>query len=456
MTAKDPGQGGAPAGVGDLARLAWPTVLSFLCNSAYRVNDQFWIQGLGPEAHAALGPSTFLMILNFSLFFLAVSGSMSLVARATGARQNAERDQIVRHTLVLAAIIAVVLSLVAGPLTPAAVAWLGMEGPTADLAEQYMGTMYRYTLPLALAPVVETFFISMGNTRVPLVLQGIAVSTNFVLNPCLIYGFGPFEAQGMAGAALATCISRGISATLGIVILTRVYRVRLLGGGRIEPRRLLTILSIGLPSSISIGIYAGVYFALIRTVLTRLGDPVLGGLSIGFNAFEGVAFPVYLGLAVAGSSLVGRNLGAGAQELAAQAVRSMRWMGLLAGALFTALFVLLAPQLVPLFTDDSAVAAEAVRYVRILSASQLFVAMETVHEKVLLGAGHTAPISWISVPGNVLRVPLAWLFAVELGGGAAGVWWAINATTLLKAVAFVWLVHRGTWRTRTMPGPAQH
>ena len=173
--------------------------------------------------------------------------------------------------------------------------------------------------------------------------------------------------------------------------------------------------------------------------------------SAGGGAFAGAA-----GLAVAGASLVGRNLGAGAEQLAAQAVRSMRRLGLVAGASFAALFVLLAPQLVPLFTDDPAVAAEAVRYVRILSASQLFVAMETVHEKVLLGAGHTAPISWISVPGNLLRVPLAWLFAVEWGAGAAGVWWAINATTLLKAVAFVWLVHRGTWRTRTVAQAARH
>lgn len=442
--------GGAPAGVGDLLRLAWPSVLSFVCNSAYRVNDQFWVQDLGPQAHAALGPSTFLMILNFSVFFLAISGSMTFVARATGAGDAAERDRVIRHGLVLAAAVAGMLGAAGAGAVPWITAGLGLEGITRELARDYLGTIYALTLPLALAPLVETFFIAMGNTRVPLLLQVVAVTGNFVLNPILIYGLGPIPGSGMAGAALATCLSRAISATLGLVLLSRLYGVRYFGERSIAPRRLAQMLAVGLPSSVSITVYAFVYFALIRTVLAPLGDAVLGGLGIGFNAFEGIAFPFFLGVAIAGSSLVGRNLGAGARELALQAVRSTRVVGLAAGALFTAIFALLAPSLVPVFTDDQAVAAEAVRYVRILAASQLFVAVETVHEKVLLGSGHTAPIFWISVPGNVLRVPLAWLLAVHWGGGAAGVWWAINVTTLLKAVAFTWMVRRGTWTSRPL------
>ena len=49
--------------------------------------------------------------------------------------------------------------------------------------------------------------------------------------------------------------------------------------------------------------------------------------------------------------------------------------------------------------------------------------------------------------GNLARVPLAWWFAFGLGGGAAGLWWAINVTTLLKAAAFLVEVQRGRWVT---------
>ena len=109
----DPGlrTGAASAGVRDLLHLAWPSIASFVCQSSYRVNDQYWVQGLGPEAHAALAPSTFVLVFNFSIFFLAVSGSMSLVARATGAGSPAERDRVVRHALALGVAIAVGLGL---------------------------------------------------------------------------------------------------------------------------------------------------------------------------------------------------------------------------------------------------------------------------------------------------------------------------------------------------------
>ncbi|MCP3915583.1 MAG: MATE family efflux transporter [bacterium] len=428
----------------DVLVLAWPSVLSFLCNSAYRVNDQYWIGDLGPAAQAAMSASVFLLILNFSLYFLAVGGALSLVARATGAEDERERDKTIRHVMALGVGIAIVISILGSAFTTEIVGWLGLEGATAEAAAAYLRTIYLLALPMALAPIVDTVFIGMGDTRTPLILQGGSVTLNFVLNPCLIYGLGPFPAWGMAGAAAATGISRAAVVVFGLVLLRR-RGVHWLGSRRIEPRRLATIARIGTPSALSITIYACVYFALIKLVITPLGDAALAGLGIGFNAFEGMAFPLYLGVAVAGSSLVGRNLGAGAEALALQAVQNVRRIALGLGALNATLFIGLATVLVPHFTDDPAVAAETIRYVRILALSQLFVAIEVVHEKVLLGAGHTRPIFWISVPGNILRVPLAWALAGPAGMGAAGVWWAINATTLMKASAFLWIVEQRTW-----------
>ena len=436
----------APAGVGDVLRLAWPSVLSFVCNSAYRVNDQYWVQGLGPAAHSALGATTFVLVLNFAVFFVGAAGSLSLVARATGSGRVREREAVVRHALALAAVVGVGLAVVGAWLAPSLPHWLGLTGEPASLAAEYLGTIYVYCLPLALAPVVDTIFIGMGNTRVPLLLQGTAVALNFVLNPCLIYGLGPFEARGIEGAALATCLSRAVSAGMGLVLLRTAFDVRWARESTLSARRLLDILRVGVPSALSIAIYAGVYLVMMRLVISPLGADVVGGLAIGFNAFEGVSFPFYLGVAVAGSSIVGRNLGAGDPAAAWQAVRTIRRIGHVLGLAFLAVFLLFGPALVPLFTDDVGIDREALLYLRILALSQVFVAAEAMNEKVLLGAGHTLPIFCISVPGNVLRVPLSWLFATVLGHGAAGVWWAINVTTLLKAAALWWMVERRTWQ----------
>lgn len=446
-----PGRGAGGVAVRDVLRLAWPSMLSFLCNSAYRVNDQFWVQWLGPDAQAALAASIYLMILNFSLYFVAVSGALALVARATGARDEPERDAVVRHALALGAGLAMVLTVLGTSLAPRIGPWLGLPETAAGLAGEYLGTMYVFCLPLALAPIVDTIFIGMGNTAIPLALQLVAIATNFALNPLLIYGAGPVEGLGIGGAALATCLSRAIAVALGLVVLRRRFGVRWTSGFAPSAKRFLALMRIGLPSAASIAFYSAVYFALLRLVLSTLDRDVTAALGIGFNAFEGVSFPAFLGVAVAGSSIVGRQLGARAPELARAAVGSVRRLELLLGCAATILFVVAGPWLVPLLTQDAGVAREAVLYLRVLALSQIFVALEAGNEKVLLGAGHTLPILCISVPGNLLRVPLAWWLAVHLGVGAAGVWWAITASTILKAAALHWTVERGGWRRRGAP-----
>ncbi len=440
----------ASAGLRDVLRLAWPAILSFVLGNAYRINDQYWVGDLGPDAHAAIASSVFALILNFALIFLAVGGSLPLVARATGSGDREERDQVIRHALALGLLLSLALSVGGSLATP----YLGRlfdvaPGPAA-LMEQYLGVIYLGILPLVFAPIVENAFIAMGNTRVPMALQALAVSTNLLLNPLLIYGVGDWPGLGIAGAGLATCLSRGASMALGLFLLRRLYAVRLLPRGSFEPLRLLSMSRLGAPISASIGFYALVYVALFRYVIADLGTSTAAGFGIGFNAFESVSYPFFLGVGMAGSSLVGRNLGAGATDEALRAVRSVRLLGRGFGLAFLAIFLVGGPLLTPYFSEYEGVVSEARLYVTLLAFSQPFVAEETVNEKVLYGAGRTRPVFWISTPMNLLRVPLAWFLAIHQGLGPAGVWWAINLTTYAKALGFHFEVRRGLW----LAGPA--
>jgi MATE family multidrug resistance protein len=440
----------ASAGLRDVLRLAWPAILSFVLGNAYRINDQYWVGDLGPDAHAAIASSVFALILNFALIFLAVGGSLPLVARATGAGDVAERDQVIRHGLALGLVLTLLLSVGGTLITPHLGRLFDVAPGPAALMEQYLGVIYLGVLPLVFAPIVENAFIAMGNTRVPMALQALAVTTNLILNPLLIYGVGDWPGLGIAGAGLATCLSRTASMGLGLFLLSRLYGVRLLPRGTFEPLRLLSMARLGAPISASIGFYALVYVALFRYVIADLGTQTAAGFGIGFNAFESVSYPFFLGVGMAGSSLVGRNLGAGAPAEALRAVRSVRLLGRSFGLAFLLVFFFGGPLLTPLFSADASVVREALSYVTILAFSQPFVAEETVNEKILYGAGRTRPVFWISTPMNLLRVPLAWFLAIHQGLGPAGVWWAINLTTYAKALAFHVEVQRGRW----LAGPA--
>jgi len=433
--------GRAPASMRDVTRLAWPAILSFVLNNGYRINDQFWVQGLGAHAQAAIAACTFLLITNFGLIYLVAGGALPLVARATGARDPEARDCAVRHAILASLLLAVVVGFCGHAAMPQIAAWMGLEGAEAVATVDYMRAIYLGILPLALAPLVDNVFIAMGETRVPMALQIAAVCTNLVLNPILIYGAG----LGIAGAAWATVASRALTVLIGFTLLHGRYGVSLRPRGMPSFRLARTIVEKGTPLGLSILAYAAVYQVLFALVLARLTTDVRAGLGIGFNAFESISFPFFLGVALAGSSLVGRNLGASDPAGALLAVRNSRRLGHITGLAFTLLFLVGGPVVAPLYSSDPAVIRETVGYVQVLAFSQFFVAMETVNEKVLQGAGHTRPILWISTFGNLLRIPLAWVLAISLGWAGHGVWWAINVTTWLKAWLFHREVQRGRW-----------
>jgi len=432
-------------GMKAVVRLAWPTVLSFVLNNGYRLNDQYWIKDLGSAAQAAIGASTMVLIMNFAVIFLAVGGSLPLIARATGARRPDQRDDVIRHTVLLGVTIAGILSVVGWFLTPTIARLFDLEPETGRYMVKYLRTIYLLILPIVFAPIVDNTFIAMGNTKLPMMLQACAVTLNLILNPILIYGIGSWDGMGIMGAALATCASRTVTGFTGFLLLRRLYGVRIFHGADLRMSRVFEIARLGAPMALSIGFYAAVYFTLFAMVIGGLGRDVGAGFSIGFNGFESISYPFFLGLGLAGSSLVGRNLGADRPEDAWRAVHNVRRLGRTCGLAIALVFWFGAEYLVPFFTNDPGAMIEAVRYVTILGWSQLLVSEEVINEKILYGAGHPQAIFRISSLGNVLRIPLAWFFAVHQGYGAAGVWWTINATTLLKGLLFYLEVQRGRW-----------
>jgi MATE family multidrug resistance protein len=410
---------------------------------AYRIVDQYWIQGVSTEAQAAIGASFFVLIMYYAAFEVVAAGAGPLIARATGARDAEARRRILGTSIGAALVAGLGVSLVGGFGAEALTAALGLTGETAAQCATYIRVLSVTILPLALTPLVDQVFIAMGDTRSPMALQGLSLGLNFALTPLLIFGFGSFGGWGIAGAALASNGSRLVSTGIGLEIIRR--RTRLRTRDLKVNGDLVRILKLGAPMAVGTMTYAGVYWGLLFTVIAPLGPSVIAALSIGFSALESVTWPAFHGVSLAVASVVGRSLGAGRPDEARAAVRMALPLITALGAIATLAFWLAGEWLTGLFTEDPAVHREATLYATVLAASQMAVAWESLCEGALAGAGDTRTVFWLGAPLNALRIPMAWVAVTWLGMGAAGVWWTINVSTWLKALLKGIAVRRGDW-----------
>ena len=292
-------------------------------------------------------------------------------------------------------------------------------------------------------------FRGAGDAPVALRSLTLANGLNILLDPCFIFGLGPFPELGVTGAAVATTIGRGV----GVLYLVRYLFA---GGGRIPFGLRNLAVSPGLIARmvrISIGgigqflIATSSWIAIIR-VIAIYGSPPIAAYTIAIRLVEFVFLPAW-GLGNAAATLVGQNLGAARPDRAETSV----WTAARYNAIFMTVlgfsFVIFAPTLVGLFTDDPEIRRFGISCLRILGVGYPMYAVGMIIIQALNGAGDTRTPSFLNfIAFWLMQIPLAYWLATSVGLGPNGVFLAIvlseSALTILGVIVF----RRGKWRTQ--------
>jgi len=153
-----------------------------------------------------------------------------------------------------------------------------------------------------------------------------------------------------------------------------------------------------------------------------------------------------MGFSTAAATLVGQYLGAGDPDRAARAAWATTGISAAFLGVIVLIFLVFAPQLIGIFSDDPEVIAQGALYLRIVAVFEVAMAPELVLEGAFSGAGNSMPPMLVGVPLTAVRVPLAHLLCRTFGWGAAGIWWAISVTTLLKGAALMAWFAAGRWK----------
>jgi len=437
-----------------LLKLAWPVMLSNLFQTLYNFADRLWLGRYGSVGIAAVQISFPLVFLSISVASGITVAGMALIAQYTGANReedaNLAAGQVFVFSAVLAAILAIAGYFTAGPV-------LSLMGAAPDLTTA--ATTYLQIIFIGAPLMFSTFLFAalltgIGDTVTPMILMGVSVGANILLDPLFIFGWGPFPEWGVTGAAVATVLARGLVALAGFYLLFSGKLGIHIRISHLKPRwgQIRQIASIG--SMASIGqTGSAVGFAILNGALARLGTSVISAFGIG-TAFISIALMPAMGLGQATATMVGQNLGASQPTRA----RRVAWDGMIISTVIlvaaAALVIPFREHLIRFFMSDPEVLRIGGHMLLLVGFAFPFMGIIQVMTGVYQGSGHTAYSMFFGLFRLWgLRIPLIYLLAYALSWGASGVWWAMFWSNMGTALVSLGCFLTGNW-TRQVIKPA--
>ena len=427
--------------------LAVPMVLEMVLESLFGLVDVFWVSRLGADATATVGLTEAMLYLVF-----AVAMGLSLSTTAMVARRIGEKDP---EGAAVAAVQAIILGLavsaaIGAPCLFLARYLLRVMGASAEIVA--VGTGYA-TIALGGSGVVLMLFLNnaifrgAGDAAIAMRLLWVSNIINLVLDPCLIFGWGPFPRLGVTGAALATFIGRGIGVSYQFYRMLRgTERIRILRRQmRLNLQVLLRLARVSLTGILQFTIAQTSWIGLVRIVST-FGAAALAGYTIAIRIVIFAILPSW-GLSNAAATLVGQNLGARQPERAETSVWRTGFYNMLFLGSLGVVFVIFAEPIVGLFTHNASVVPLAATCLRIVSYGNIGYAYGMVMLQAFNGAGDTVTPTILNLFGFwCLEIPLAYWLAIPRGLQSKGVYLSIVIAEAAVAGASMVLFRRGRWK----------
>jgi putative MATE family efflux protein len=431
--------------------LAVPMVLEMTLESVFAVCDVFFVSRLGPAAVATVGLTEAVVTLVFGVAIGLSMATTAMVARRIGEKDRDGAACAAVQAILLGIAVSVAFGAVGMIAAPRILGLMGADAEVVRVGSSYTAVLLGGTVTIVLLFLINAVFRGAGDAAIAMRVLWLANAVNLVLDPCLIFGLGPFPELGVTGAAVATTIGRGTGVVFQLVLLAR-------GRGRVALRRSDLRLDLGVMARLVRVSLGGIFQFLIATaswlglvrILAVFGSAALAGYTIAIRVIIFSILPSW-GLSNAAATLVGQNLGAGKPDRATRAVwltalYNVRFLGLVA-----VVFLLWAHPIVRLFTADPVVVRVGADCLRTISYGYVFYAFGMVIVQAFNGAGDT----WTPTVINLccywlFQIPLAWALARPLGLGAHGVFLAIAIAESLIAVVGLAVFRLGRWKTRTV------
>ena len=434
-----------------LGLLAIPMMLEMAMESVFAVVDIAFVSRLGTDAVAAVGITEALITVLYGLAIGLGMGLTAMVSRRIGEHDVRGAAAATGQSIWVGALLSVVIGVGGASHAEELLIVMGASDGVIETGTGFTAVLLGGSFSIIYLFLLNAAFRGAGDATVALRSLWLANGINIVLDPCLIFGLGPFPEMGVTGAAVATTIGRGAG------ILYQLWYL-LNGRGRIEFhirdlkfRLLLTLqlLRISLGGIAQFIIATASWIAVMR-IVAIYGSAAIAAYTIALRMMEFIFLPAW-GLGNAAATLVGQNLGAQQPERAEQSA----WQAARYNAIFmtfAGLFLLFFAEFITgLFTSEADVLRWGTSCLQIMSIGFPMYAVGMVVVQALNGAGDTVtPAILNTISFWIVQIPLAWWLATQSELGPNGAFIAIVVAESLLTVLATVMFRRGAWKRQTV------
>ncbi len=434
---------------GAIWTLALPMMLETGIMNVAQFLDTLWVGKLGSAALAAVTISiTVRWVVNSLANGLGIGG-LAVVARRVGERDHEAAEHAAWQTILLGLMVSLTLGIGGLALAEPIMRLLGADAQVLPLGMSYLRVAFPGMFAMVLVFVINSILRGAGEAGWAMRVLFLSTAVTVVLEPALIYGFGPLPALGVAGSAWAFVLGFGAGLLLQAVVLLRGRAQISINLDNLRPDFPLMgrIISIALPSTIQMTLRSSSRLTILGLV-GMYGTYATAGYGVA-NRWLLIALIPSFGLGNAAGTLVGQNLGALKPERAEQ---SAWWVSAYSGgyiAILAVILLVLARPAIALFDPTPEVVEMGAECLRVVSLTLIAGAVGVVLARGFDGAGNTIPaaaINLITLWGT--EVPVAYGLSRALGMGLEGVWWGRAIANMANGLLFAAWFIRGRWKHR--------
>lgn len=391
-----------------LRRLTVPMVFGMIAILMFNLVDTFFISRLGTNALAAVS-FTFPVTFGLNCITMGMNvGISTSIGRMLGQGDNHSAARITTHGLLLSLLLMIIGAGIGLLTITPLFTLMGASEELLPIIEQYM-TVWYVAIPLLVIPMAGNSAIrATGDAKSPAKIMVIAGIINGLLDPLLIFGYGPVPTLGVQGAAIASGISWIFALTASLYLLNKKEKLLILPQWKLLKKDWQQILQIGVPAGLSTALNP-LSGALLMAMLASQSTASVAAYGAAMRV-ESLLVIVMMALGSALMPFMAQNLGAQKPQRAFSALFTAMHFAIGFQLLVFIAMVPLSMPLAALFSTDSVVQNQLWHYLLVVPASYglqaicmlLISALNALHKTI-------NALCWNLLRLFVLLLPAAWI-----------------------------------------------